>query len=70
MWLVGDTLLFKGEAKNSDEDMREAMLQLAVKLKDWSANYHGTVREIARDHRSVTACAELVHLLWSYQVAC
>ncbi|KAG5177765.1 hypothetical protein JKP88DRAFT_248655 [Tribonema minus] len=42
-WLVGGTLLFKGEDKTLEEDMLLAEADLLKKMADWDCNYHGKV---------------------------
>jgi hypothetical protein len=47
LWLVGGTLLFKGEDKTNDADMDVALGELTAKMKNWSSNYHGQASEVA-----------------------
>ena len=62
LWLVGGTLLFKGEVKTSDNDMGVALMELLSKMKDWSSNYHGQVctqlvQHSLRCHACIKQCA-------------
>ena len=36
-------LLFKGEEKTSDVDLQKAIEELATKMSNWGANFHGKV---------------------------
>jgi len=36
-------LLFKGEDKTSDADLRKAIEELGTKMSNWGANFHGKV---------------------------
>ncbi|DBA92164.1 TPA: hypothetical protein ACH3X1_015882 [Trebouxia sp. C0004] len=36
-------LLFKGEDKTSDADLRKAIEELSTKMSNWGANFHGKV---------------------------
>jgi hypothetical protein len=39
MWLLDDTLLFKGENEARSTDMTAALTCLLTKMKNWSVNY-------------------------------
>jgi hypothetical protein len=44
LWLLGQTMLFKGEDKTLASDMDQAEKDLMNKMKDWDNAYHGQVR--------------------------
>ena len=46
MLLIGNALLLKGEDKVSYADMDDAKGELASKMADWSAAYHGKVSAV------------------------
>eukprot|EP00953_Heterococcus_sp_UTEX-ZZ885_P036821 18956-Heterococcus_DN1.PRE.3 len=45
MWLLDDTLLFKGEDTAKSKDMPAALSDLLCKMKDWSVDYHGELQQ-------------------------